>query len=190
MGDVTHILGAIERGDTGAADELLECVYDELRTLAAHKISNEKPGHTLQATALVHEAFLRLIGPEPGNFENRAHFFGAAAEAMRRILVDAARRKGRLRHGGGRERMDLRDSDAILAPEPNELLALDEALARFQEIHPDKAQLVRLRFFTGLSVEQAGELLSISRATAHRHWVYSRAWLFDAIQDNDSAPTI
>lgn len=187
MGDVTAILSAARRNEPGAADRLLRAVYDELRRLAAGKLAGERPGQTLQATALVHEAFLRLNpdGRGAGQWETRAHFFAAAAEAMRRILVEAARRKGRLKHGGEHRRLDFSDADAesarIAAPDCTDLLALDEALERLAAIDPLKAQLVKLRYFTGLTMEQAASILGISRATADRHWRFTRAWLFKEI---------
>jgi RNA polymerase sigma factor (TIGR02999 family) len=178
MSDVTHILSAIERGDPHAAEQLLPLVYDELRRLAAQKLAQEQPGQTLQATALVHEAYLRLVGPgvEP-HWDNRRHFFAAAAEAMRRILIDNARRKQSRKHGGDKQRHDL-DADALAAPEPDvDLLALDAALARLAEHDLLKAKLVELRYFAGLTGEQAAKVLGISASSADREWVYTRAWL-------------
>jgi RNA polymerase sigma factor (TIGR02999 family) len=178
MSDVTRLLGAAAAGDPRAAADLLPLVYDELRKLAAARLADEKPGQTLQPTALVHEAYVRLAGGErPQDWNGRGHFFAAAAEAMRRILVEAARRKCRLRHGGGLVRRDL---DEVLpdAPEPDEdLLALDEALARLAARDPVKAELVKLRHFAGLTVDQAAAALGISPATADRYWAYARAWL-------------
>lgn len=174
MSDVTRILSAIEAGDPHAAGQLLPLVYDELRTLAAQRLANEKPGQTLQATALVHEAFLRLVGDQ--QFENRGHFFAAAAEAMRRILVENARRKKRTKHGGDRERVDL-DSRMSLNDDPNDLLALDGALDKLAAEDAPAAELVKLHFFAGLPIERAGEILGLSRATAYRLWTYARAWL-------------
>lgn len=178
MSEVTHVLAAVERGDPHAAAELLPLVYDELRKLAAQRLAAETPGQTLQATALVHEAYLRLVGSDASpHWDNRGHFFAAAAEAMRRILVDQARRKAADKHGGGLARQDL-DHVEIAAPEPNaDLLALDEALARFETIDPPKAALVKLRYFAGLTIPQAAEALGISSTTADRHWAYARAWL-------------
>jgi RNA polymerase sigma factor (TIGR02999 family) len=178
MSDVTHILSAIEQGDPRAAEQLLPLVYDELRRLAAHKLAQEKPGQTLQATALVHEAYLRLVGAGPSEtWDNRRHFFAAAAEAMRRILVDNARRKQSCKHGAGRQRQDM-DPDALVAPEPDlDLLALEPALQRLAEHDPLKAKLVELRYFAGLTGDQAAEVLGISASSADRHWVYTRAWL-------------
>jgi RNA polymerase sigma factor (TIGR02999 family) len=176
MSEVTRVLAAIERGEAHAAEELLPLVYDQLRQLAAQKLAREKPGHTLQATALVHEAYLRLVGGEqPPSFKDRAHFFAAAAAAMRRILVDNARRKLTQKRGGGRRRQPL---EAVAAPEPDaELLALDEALDRLAAADPQKARLVELRYFAGLTGDQAAEVLGISPTTADRHWAFARAWL-------------
>jgi RNA polymerase sigma factor (TIGR02999 family) len=175
-------LAAIEQGDPQAAKQLLPLVYDELRKLAAQKLGQEKPGQTLQATALVHEAYLRLIGQadEP-RWENRAHFFAAAAEAMRRILVDAARRKRTHKHGGQRQRVELPDVPAGPDGADEQLLALDEALTRFADEDPVAARVVELRHFAALSIEDAAAALGLSRATAYRHWTYARAWLRDAI---------
>jgi RNA polymerase sigma factor (TIGR02999 family) len=176
VSELTRILSAIEQGDPHAASQLLPLVYNELRKLAAHKLAQEAPGQTLQATALVHEAYLRLIGQEePRSFKDRSHFFAAAAVAMRRILIDNARRKQTRKRGGGLERHQL---EGIAAPEPDEeLLALDEALNKLAAIDPLKAQLVELRYFAGLTGEQAAEVLGISPTTADRYWAYARAWL-------------
>jgi RNA polymerase sigma factor (TIGR02999 family) len=184
MSDVTRILSAIEAGDPSAAAELLPLVYDELRRLAAQKLAQEKAGQTLEATALVHEAYLRLVASPGGgsadnepHWDNRRHFFAAAAEAMRRILVDNARRKQTPKHGGDRQRRDL-DADAIAAPEANvDLLALDAALARLAEHDLLKARLVELRYFAGLTGDQAAAVLGLSSSSADRLWVYTRAWL-------------
>jgi RNA polymerase sigma factor (TIGR02999 family) len=178
MADVTHILAAIEAGDPKAASALLPLVYDELRTLAAARLASEAPGNTLQPTALVHEAYLRLVGPAgAARWENRGHFFAAAAEAMRRILVDAARRKRREKHGGDRHRVDLDDAPAA-APDPrHDLVALDAALTRLVAEDPQAARLVELRHFAGLSVPEAAEALGISPRTADRVWAFARAWL-------------
>jgi RNA polymerase sigma factor (TIGR02999 family) len=178
MSEVTHILSAIEQGDPHAAEQLLPLVYEELRKLAAQKLAQEKPGQTLQATALVHEAYLRLVGNgEELRWDNRRHFFAAAAEAMRRILVDNARRKQTDRHGGGRQRRSL-DSEALVAPEASvDLLALDAALQRLSEQDPLKAKLVELRYFAGLTGDQAAAALGMSASSADRLWVYTRAWL-------------
>jgi RNA polymerase sigma factor (TIGR02999 family) len=176
MSDVTSILSAIERGDLHAAEQLLPLVYDELRQLAARKLAQEKPGHTLEATALVHEAYLRLVGGDaPAAYRDRSHFFAAAATAMRHILIDSARRKQAQKRGGDLQREPL---DAVAAPAPDEeLLALDEALHRLAERDPEKARLVELRYFAGLTGEQAAAVLGISPTTADRHWAYARAWL-------------
>ncbi len=176
-GNVTQILNAIERGDLKAADELLPIVYGELRRLAAQKLSQEKPGQTLQATALVHEAYIRLVGSHDPGWENRRHFFTAAAEAMRRILVERARRKGRLRHGGGRKRVDLEDAQPAVDGPLEDLLALDEALAKLTIEDEFKADLVKLHCFAGLTLPETAKALAISTATAERHWAYARAWL-------------
>ena len=178
MTDVTRILSAIEQGDARAAAQLLPLVYDELRTLAAQKLAQEKPGQTLQATALVHEAYLRLVGNgEELRWDNRRHFFAAAAEAMRRILVENARRKQMHKHGGGRQRRDL-DAEALVAPGSNvDLLALDAALHRLAEQDPLKAKLVELRYFAGLTGDQAAAALGMSASSTDRLWVYTRAWL-------------
>ena len=176
MIEVTRILSAIEQGDPHAAEQLLPLVYDELRKLAAQKLALEKPGHTLQATALVHEAYLRLVGREqPRSYRDRGHFFAAAATAMRRILIDQARRKQTQKRGGGMRRQQLEEV-AALQPDP-ELLALDEALKKLAATDPVKAQLVELRYFAGLTGDQAAKVLGISASTADRHWAYARAWL-------------
>jgi RNA polymerase sigma factor (TIGR02999 family) len=175
MHEVTRILNAIGQGDPQAAAQLLPLVYNELRRLAAQRLAEEKPGQTLQATALVHEAYLRLVGDQ--HFANRRHFFAAAVEAMRRILVENARRKHRQKRGGDFQRVDL-DEAALVAPESEpRLLALNEALECFAEIEPDKAELVKLRWFGGLSLDTAAELLDIAPSTADRWWAYARAWL-------------
>ena len=185
MSDVTRILNAIELGDEKATDELLPLVYEELRLLAAQKLAQEPAGQTLQATALVHEAYLRLIKGADQDWNSRGHFFKAAAEAMRRILVENARRKQRLKRGGKRERAVL-DESVITTGEPDiNLLALDEALAKFEVEDLEKAELVKLRYFAGLSLHQAAEMLSISVATANRHWSYARSWLFREISKGD-----
>jgi RNA polymerase sigma factor (TIGR02999 family) len=185
MSDVTRILNAIERGDARATDELLPLVYEELRVLAAQKLSREAPGQTLQPTALVHEAYLRLVGEGEPTWKGRGHFFAAAAEAMRRILVEAARRKGRIKHGGESQRLDLDKVDVPVDQSSDDLLALDEALARLSEQEPLKADLVKLRYFAGLTAEQAAEALSISKATGDRYWAYARAWLFEEIRKGE-----
>jgi RNA polymerase sigma factor (TIGR02999 family) len=180
MSDVTQILNAIDGGDPGAADQLLPLVYGELRRLAAAQMAREKPGQTLDATALVHEAYLRLVGDH--SFADRRHFFRVAAEAMRRILVDRARQKGRAKHGGGRQRVPLSQAEPAAAAPADDLLALDEALDGFATRDPVKAELVKLRYFAGLSEEEAAAALGISRATASRYWTYARAWLIDALE--------
>jgi RNA polymerase sigma factor (TIGR02999 family) len=178
MSEVTHILSAIEQGDPSAADQLLPLVYDELRKLAAQRLAQEKPGQTLQATALVHEAYLRLVDVDRAQgWNSRGHFFAAAAEAMRRILIDSARRKQADRHGGGRQRVDFTEAEAIAVAPPEDLLALDEALDRLTQHDPTAGQLVKLCYFAGLSVEQAAESLALSRSNAYRLWTFARAWL-------------
>jgi RNA polymerase sigma factor (TIGR02999 family) len=178
MSDVTRILSAIEQGDGQAAEQLLPLVYDELRKLAAAKLANEKPGHTLQATALVHEAYIRLVDVEqPQHWNSRGHFFGAAAEAMRRILVENARRKQRLKRGGELAREPLDDAGVECEVPEDDLLDLDAALAKLAEEDPQKADVVKLRFFAGLSHEQIAQVLDIAAVTAKRHWRYARAWL-------------
>jgi RNA polymerase sigma factor (TIGR02999 family) len=178
MSEVTQILSAIEQGDPQAAAQLLPLVYDELRKLAAQKLAHEQPGQTLQATALVHEAYVRLVGQVPAQrWDHRGHFFAAAAEAMRRILVERARRRNRIVHGGGRVRKELHP-DLAAAPEADEdLLALDDALTRLAQHDQAKAKLVELRYFAGLTGEQAADILGISPSTADRSWAYCRAWL-------------
>jgi RNA polymerase sigma factor (TIGR02999 family) len=182
MTDVTHILKAIEDGDPHAARQLLPLVYDELRRLAAKKLAEEKPGQTLQATALVHEAYLRLVGEgQEQRWDSRRHFFAAAAEAMRRILVEAVRRKRSLKRGGGRVREEL-DEVQLAAPEPAEdLLALDQALEKLAARDPVKAELVKLRYFAGMTIEEAAAALGISSATAKRYWTYTRTWLYQEV---------
>ncbi len=183
MSDVTRILNAIEGGDAKASDELLPLVYEELRILAAQKLSHEKPGQTLQATALVHDTYLRLLGDEPQSWDNRGHFFAAAAEAMRRILVDNARRKKCLKFGGNRHRIDLHEAVLISSDtsQADELIGLDEALDKLAEEDKTKAEVVMLRFFAGLTIGQTAEILGISVATAKRYWTYARAWLIREI---------
>jgi RNA polymerase sigma factor (TIGR02999 family) len=179
MSDVTRILIAMEQGGAKSTDELLPLVYDELRRLAAHKMAGEPAGHTLQPTALVHEAWLRLVDSSNQSWQNRAHFFGAAAEAMRRILIARARRKQTQRRGSGAEHLDANEIE-IASPAPDEqLLALNEALDRFAALEPRQAELVKLRYFIGLKIEEAAEVLGISEATAKRWWAYGRAWLFN-----------
>ncbi len=183
MADVTVILGAIERGDQQAARDLLPIVYEELRTLAVARLAAERPGQTLSATALVHEAFVRMTGGqvESVGWNGRGHFFAAAAESMRRILVDRARQKKRVKHGGGHRRLTLDGLDVAAEEMPSELLDLHEALTRLALEDPTKAKLVQLRFFGGLTMAQAAQALGISLATAERYWVYARAWLHDSI---------
>jgi RNA polymerase sigma factor (TIGR02999 family) len=179
MNDVTQILSAIERGDPHAAEQLLPLVYDELRKLAAGKLAQEKPGQTLQATALVHEAYLRLVDAEKAqHWDSARHFFAAAAEAMRRILIESSRHKRSEKHGGQRRRVSLDDIEAVAGARSIDLLALDEALNKLATEDPAKAQLVTLRYFAGLSVQEAADALGISRATADRYWSYARTWLF------------
>jgi RNA polymerase sigma factor (TIGR02999 family) len=183
MTEVTHILSAIEQGDPCATEQLLPLVYDELRRLASQKLAQEKPGQTLQATALVHEAYTRLVGSgEAGacgerQWDSRGHFFAAAAEAMRRILIDRAREKRSAKRGGGRQKLDIDAVDVAIRATPDQLLALDEALAKLAREDQAAAQLVELRYFGGLTVEEAGKALHVSTATAYRHWKYARAWL-------------
>jgi RNA polymerase sigma factor (TIGR02999 family) len=181
--DLTQLLNAVERGDAHAAEQLWPLVYEELRRLAACKLADEKPGQTLDATGLVHEAYLRLVGPaEPRAYRDRSHFFAAAATAMRRILIDNARRKRTQKRGGGRARQPL---DAVASPEPDaELLALDEALEQLAAKDPQKARLVELRYFAGLTSDQAAQVLGISPSTADRHWAYARAWLQTAVRND------
>jgi RNA polymerase sigma factor (TIGR02999 family) len=186
VSDFTVILQQIEQGDSSAANRLLPLVYDELRKLAAQKMSREAPGQTLQATALVHEAWLRLGGDQQAAWQNRAHFFAAAAEAMRRILIDNARRKKALRHGGRAERvnLDLDSLELAAGMDDDQLLALHEALDRLAAHDAVKAELVKLRFFTGLTIDEAAQVLKLSGPTAKRHWAYARAWLYREIRKN------
>jgi RNA polymerase sigma factor (TIGR02999 family) len=186
MHEVTQILSAIEQGDPHASEQLLPLVYDALRKLAAQKMAQESPGQTLQATALVHEVYLRLLGSEKDqHWDSRGHFFAAAAEAMRRILIDNVRRKRRPKHGGDRKRVDL-DYACLLNGDPRtDVLALDEAITRLVSEDPQKAELVKLRYFAGFSVVEAADLLGISRAMAKRHWAYARAWLYAALAEAD-----
>lgn len=201
MEDVTRLLLAIDQGDPQAANDLLPLVYDELRKLASLKMAQEHPGQTLQATALIHDAYLRLVssnGQDQSNhpkWDSRGHFYSAAAEAMRRILVEGARRKKRLKHGGGKNLQPLKETDSASAPSPilkleqdEEILALNEALNEFEKEDPFAAKVVHLHFFAGLSIEEVGDTLGISRATAYRHWAYARAWLRCAI-GADSDPS-
>ncbi|MCR9293958.1 MAG: ECF-type sigma factor [bacterium] len=178
MSDVTQILSEIETGDPAAADRLLPLVYEELRKLAAAKLANERPGQTLQATALVHEAYLRLVDQTAATkWDGRGHFFAAAAESMRRILVERARRRKAEKHGGHLVRVELSDRNLLSRSDPNEILALNDALDALATSEPEAAELVKLRIFADFSVDEAGKLLGMSRATAYRHWTYARAWL-------------
>jgi RNA polymerase sigma factor (TIGR02999 family) len=187
MSEVTRILSAIEQGDPHAAEQLLPLVYEELRRLAAQKLAQEKPGQTLEATALVHEAYLRLVDVALApTWNSRGHFFAAAAEAMRRILVESARRKQAEKHGGGRTRVDLDQAEAVTAAPPDDLLAVDEALGRLAGQDPTGAKLVQFRYFAGLSVEEAAQLLGLSTATAYRHWAFARAWLHAQLAGGDA----
>ena len=184
MGDVTRILSAIEQGDSHASDQLLPAVYDELRRLAEHRLSREKAGQTLQATALVHEAYIRLVDAEQAQtWNSRGHFFGAAAEAMRRILIDRARRKQRPKHGGGRRQLDLEAAFPANDAAPDALLAIDEALGKLESEFPEKARLVKLRHYAGCSLQQAADAMGISTATAKRHWSFARAFLYGELMD-------
>jgi RNA polymerase sigma factor (TIGR02999 family) len=184
MSDLTRILTDLEQGNARASEELLPLVYNELRRMAAHKMATEPAGHTLQPTALVHEAWLKLVAAPAQSWQNRAHFFGAAAEAMRRILIARARRKQAQRRGAGAAHLDV-DELEIASPAPDtQLLALNEALDRFAAIEPQQAELVKLRYFVGLKIEEAAEVLGISEATAKRWWAYARAWLFNEISSD------
>ncbi|HEY1490574.1 MAG TPA: sigma-70 family RNA polymerase sigma factor [Verrucomicrobiae bacterium] len=187
MSEVTRILQSMESGDAKGAEELLPLVYEELRKLAAAKMANESSTQTLQPTALVHEAWLRLTGNENVKWNGRAHFFGAAAEAMRRILIDNARRKRALRHGGDQKRVDLQDVDIAEAEKEDELLDMNDALVEFAAIDKQKAELVKLRYFIGLNVEEAAAILGVSVPTANRWWVFARAWLFEKIRSKARA---
>jgi RNA polymerase sigma factor (TIGR02999 family) len=184
MNDVTRILRSIDSGDPHAANELLPLVYDELRKLAAAKMANEAAAHTLQATALVHEAWLALVGNENVRWEGRAHFFGAAAEAMRRILINNARRRKAVRHGGGEQHLDIASIDVAAQGKDDEMLAVNDALEKLAATDPRKAELVKLRYFAGLTNEEAASLLGISEPTAKRDWTYARAFLLAAIESN------
>ncbi len=182
MSEVTRILERAEQGDARAAAELLPLVYDELRKLAVHKMANEPSGHTLQPTALVHEAWLRLVGEAQPTFENRGHFFSAAAEAMRRILVENARRKHRVRHGGELKRVDITDLDVALVEGDDAILAVSEALDRLAALDPVAAELIKLRFFGGLPNVEAARILGLAERTSKRTWAYARAWLLDELK--------
>jgi RNA polymerase sigma factor (TIGR02999 family) len=189
VSDVTRILTAIDKGDTEAAKSLLPLVYDELRKLAAQRMAKEAEGHTLQATDLVHEAYLRLVGTDTGSakgWDSRGHFFAAAAEAMRRILIDHARAKGAVKRGGSLRKLKLDASRLTLGSVPAELLDLDESLGKLGQEDPIKAELVKLRFFTGLTLDEAAKVLGISPATADRYWSYARAWLYAARRPRES----
>jgi len=181
MSEVTRILTAIERGEAKSTDELLPLVYDELRRMAAQKMSAEPAGHTLQPTALVHEVWLKLVDSSSQSWQNRAHFFGAAAEAMRRILIARARRKQTQRRGSGAAHVHVDDLEIATPARDEQLLALDEALNRFAQLEPQQAELVKLRYFVGMTIEEAAEVLGISEATAKRWWTYARAWLYNEI---------
>ena len=186
MTNVTHILSVIEQGNPQAADQLLPLVYDELRRLAAAKMAQEKPGQTLQATALVHEAYLRMVDQEQAqHWDSRGHFFAAAAEAMRRILIENARRKGRRKRGGELARVDLEDAEVACRMPPEDLLAIDEALAKLAAEDPMKARLVELRFFAGLNLDEASRAIGVSAVTAKRYWRYARAWLHREVAGGD-----
>lgn len=188
MSEVTRILNAVQQGDTKAADELLPLVYDELRKLAAQKMASEAAGHTLQPTALVHEAWLRLVGNETLHFKSRAHFFASAGEAMRRILVEHARRKGSLKRGGGNKREELHESQLALTMPPDELLAVHEVLDELAQKDPAAAELVKLRYFVGFSLEETAAALGLSPRSAGRLWAFARAWLRHAIEGERVGP--
>jgi RNA polymerase sigma factor (TIGR02999 family) len=191
MSDVTQILSQIEQGDPQAAEQLLPLVYDELRILAAAKMAREKLGQTLQATALVHEAYIRLVDVDKvQHWKSRAHFFAAAGEAMRRLLVERARRKQTLKHGGGWQQVELSEPDLVTGGTPDQVVALHEALERLEQEEPDATRLVKLVTFGGFSVEQAGQLLEMSRTTAYRHWSYARAWIKTHIADEYNSSNI
>jgi RNA polymerase sigma factor (TIGR02999 family) len=183
--DITQILEAIDRGDPQAAEKLLPAVYEDLRRLAARKLTQERPGQTLQATALVHEAYLALVGSDDTRWDHRGHFFVAAAEAMRRILINRALQKQTAKRGGGRRRVDLHEADLVISVPADELLDLDEALKKLAEDSPQEAELVKLRYFAGLTLEEAAEALDISRATASRYWAYARAFLRKALSTKE-----
>jgi RNA polymerase sigma factor (TIGR02999 family) len=190
MSEVTRILSAIEQGDPHASEQLLPLVYDELRKLAAQRLVQERPGQTLQATALVHEAYLRLVDVQQAQpWNSRGHFFAAAAAAMRRILVERARHKGRIRHGGGLRRVELLDAEAAAPADDEQVLLLDEALTRLAEVRPQAAELVKLRFFAGLTLEESALILGLSARTTRRLWAYARAWLRrDIERSGEAAP--
>jgi len=188
MSDVTRILEAVQQGDPTAADQLLPLVYEELRRLAAHKMANEAAGQTLQPTALVHEAWLRLVGNENQKWDGRAHFFAAAAEAMRRILIDRARRKHAVRHGGDQQRVDIQEVDLASPTGDDQLLAVNDALDNLATQHKVEAELVKLRYFVGLTNEEAAEVLGISPRTAKYYWTHARAWLYREIESRERRP--
>jgi RNA polymerase sigma factor (TIGR02999 family) len=181
MSDVAHILQAIEQGDPKAADELLPLVYHELRKLAASRMARETPGNTLQPTALVHEAWMRLVGEANPKFDSRAHFFAAAAEAMRRILIDRARHKRAVRHGGGQERVELDEADFAIQKDDDQLLAVNDALDKLAAQNRVEAELVKLRYFVGMTTAQAAEVLGITEAAAKHYWIHARTWLYQEI---------
>jgi RNA polymerase sigma factor (TIGR02999 family) len=186
MSDVTQILSQIEGGDPKAAEKLLPLVYDELRKLAAQRMAREKPGQTLQATGLVHEAYVRLVDVDKAqHWNSRGHFYGAAAEAMRRILIDRARQRNRVKHGGDRRRVDLDEACSLEYAPLEDLLALDEALAKLDARAPAKAALVKLRYFAGLSLDEAAQTMGVSLATAKRYWTYARAWLYSEVNSEE-----
>jgi RNA polymerase sigma factor (TIGR02999 family) len=188
MSELTRILTAIDQGDAHAADELLPLVYQELRSLAAQKLAREAPGQTLQATALVHEAYLRLLGGADQNWSNRGHFFAAAAEAMRRILIESARRKKSLKRGGDRRRVDIEEANLAIEGPSDDLIALDHALQKLADRDPEVANLVKLRYFGGLTLEQIAQVRGVSRRTVVNHWAYARAWLHREISKGDAPP--
>jgi RNA polymerase sigma factor (TIGR02999 family) len=187
MSEATLLLNAIESGDAKAADQLLPLVYQELRRLAASKMANESAGQTLQPTALVHEAWLRLVGNEAPTFQNRAHFFGAAAEAMRRILIDRARHRKAIRHGGGQQRVDLEQVELPFGGDDDQLLAVNEALQQLAAAHPTEAEVVKLRYFVGLTHDEIADALGISVRTVKYYWAHARAWLFQEITGAEAA---
>lgn len=189
VSDVTRILEAARQGDPKAAEQLLPLVYDELRRLAAHRMASEAAGHTLQPTALVHEAWLRLTGDQSKKWDGRGHFFGAAAEAMRRILVDRARRKQAVRHGGGQQRVDVQDIDVASPAEDEQLLAISEALDKLAVAHKQEAELVKLRYFVGMTIEEAAEVLGIAPRTAKHYWTHARAWLYREMKRAEAGST-
>jgi RNA polymerase sigma factor (TIGR02999 family) len=190
MSEVTRILSAIEQGDPSAAAQLLPLVYDELRQLAAQKLAQEKPGQALQATALVHEAYLRLVDTEQAQqWDSRGHFFAAAAEAMRRILIEKARRKKRIRHGGARDQVELEEAQLLIDNRVEDLLAVDEALEQLAQTDPQAADLVKLRFFAGMTTEEAAAALAIPERTGYRIWAFARAWLYRRLHPDGESPS-